>query len=69
MLAELNRKELKEFIKENELDIKVKKSMSEDDIRDEIREILEDDDDQDEDDEDEEDDIKEKLKAKAKKKK
>ena len=36
----MNRKELKACIKENELNIKVKKSMSDDDIRDLIREAL-----------------------------
>jgi hypothetical protein len=68
VLAELNRKELKAFIKENELDVKVKKSMSDDDIRDAIREEIDEDDEDEDEDEEEEEDIKTKLKKKAKKK-
>jgi hypothetical protein len=59
-LDELDRAELKKFIKEQELDISVKKSMSDDDIRKAIVEATADDeaeepeaDDEDEDDEDE----------------
>ena len=37
---DMNRKELKHYIKENELEITVKKSMSDDDIRDLIREAV-----------------------------
>ena len=51
----MDRKELKHYIKENELEITVKKSMSDDDIRDLIREAVADSDD-DEDSEEEETD-------------
>lgn len=44
---DMNRKELKHYIKENELEITVKKSMSDDDIRDLIREAVADSDDED----------------------
>jgi hypothetical protein len=39
-LDEMTRSELKRYIKENELDIKIKKTMSDDDIRDAINDIL-----------------------------
>lgn len=52
-LSEMNRKELKAYIKENDLDVKVKKGMDADDIREAIEEAGEDSDDDDEDDEDE----------------
>ena len=52
---DMDRKELKHYIKENELEITVKKSMSDDDIRDLIREAVADSDD-DEDSEEEETD-------------
>lgn len=59
---DMDRKELKAYIKENELEISVKKSMSDDDIRDAIREALknadEDSDEDDADDSDDEDDEK-----------
>ena len=42
---DMDRKELKHYIKENELEITVKKSMSDDDIRDLIREAVADSDD------------------------
>ena len=44
---DMNRKELKHYIKENELEITVKKTMSDDDIRDLIREAVADSDDED----------------------
>lgn len=44
---DMDRKELKHYIKENELEITVKKSMSDDDIRDLIREAVADSDDED----------------------
>lgn len=57
-LDEMDRKELKAYIKENELDVKVKKSMDEDDIREAINEAEDDDDsDDDEDDDDEMDEV------------
>lgn len=55
-LDDMDRKELKAYIKENELDVKVKKSMDEDDIREAITEA-EDGDDDDEDDDDEMDEV------------
>lgn len=51
---EMDRSELKAYIKENELDVSVKKSMSDDDIREAIQ-AAEGDDDDDDDDEDDED--------------
>lgn len=77
--ADMDRKELKEVIKENGLDITVKKSMSDDDIREAIREAMkkandsadEEDSDDEEDEEDEKpaakislDDIRKKLAGK-----
>ena len=52
---DMDRKELKRYIKENELEITVKKSMSDDDIRDLIREAVADSDDEDDSDEEETD--------------
>lgn len=48
----LDRSELKKYIKENELEVTVKKSMSDDDIREAIRAAQKSDDDEDEDDDD-----------------
>ena len=64
---DMDRKELKAYIKENELEISVKKSMSDDDIRDAIREALKNaDEDSDEDDaEDSDDDDDEKPAGKV----
>lgn len=53
-LDELSRAELKKFIKENELDITVKKSMSDDDVRAAITEATSEEDDDEEEPEDEE---------------
>ena len=53
---DMDRKELKHYIKENELEITVKKSMSDDDIRDLIREAVADSDDEDDSEEEETDD-------------
>lgn len=55
-LEEMDRKELKAYIKEEELDVKVTKKMDEDDIREAIAEAEGDDDDEDDDDDDEDDD-------------
>ena len=52
---DMDRKELKRYIKENELEITVKKSMSDDDIRDLIREAVADSDDEDDSEEEETD--------------
>ena len=52
---DMDRKELKHYIKENELEITVKKSMSDDDIRDLIREAVADSDDEDDSEEEETD--------------
>ena len=52
-LDDMDRKELKAYIKENDLDVKVTKKMDEDDIREAISEAEGDDDDEDEDDLDE----------------
>jgi U3 small nucleolar RNA-associated protein MPP10 len=49
-LEGMDRAELKAYIKENDLDVKVKKSMDEDDIREAIGEAEEDDDEDDDDD-------------------
>ena len=71
-LDDLDRSELKKFIKDKGLDITVKKSMSDDDLRDAIREKMkdsdEDSDNEDDDDEDEEDE-KPSKKAASKKSK
>lgn len=69
-LDDLDRSELKKLIKERGLDITVKKSMSDDDLRDAIREKLkeaEDDSDEDSDDEDDEEEEKKPSKKAAKK--
>ena len=64
---ELDRTELKKYIKANGLDIVVKKSMTDDDLRDAIREAVKDsDDDDDEDSEDDEDEEEEKPAKKSK---
>lgn len=52
----LDRSELKKYIKENELEVTVKKSMSDDDIREAIRAAQKSDDDEDDSDEDDSDD-------------
>ena len=59
----MDREALKSYIKENELDVKVKKSMSDEDIREAIREasVEEEEDDEEEDDEEEEETPKGKL--------
>jgi hypothetical protein len=54
-LSELNRTHLKKFIKDNELDVTVKKSMSDDDLRAAIAEAIGGSDDEEEDEEEEED--------------
>jgi hypothetical protein len=63
-IDEMDRDELKAYIKENELEVRVKKSMDEDDIREAIREAEGDEDDEDEDDEEEEEAPKKKRKKK-----
>lgn len=65
-LDELDRAELKALIKEEELDVKVMKSMSDDDLREAINEAREED--EEEDDEEEEEAPAPKRKATAKKK-
>jgi len=55
-LDELSRAELKVFIKEQELDVKVLKNDSDDELRDKVREALGEEDDEEEEDEDEDDD-------------
>ena len=67
-LDELDRNGLKKYIRENDLEVSVKKSMSEDDIREAIREALSEgsDSDEEEDDEEEEDEEEEDEKPKAK---
>ena len=66
---DMDRKELKRYIKENELEITVKKSMSDDDIRDLIREAVADSDDEDdseeEDTDEDSDDEEEQPKSKV----
>lgn len=57
-LEEMDRSELKAYIKENKLDVKVKKSMDEDDIREAIEEAEEEEDEDDEE-EDEDDELEE----------
>ena len=69
-LEDLDRSELKKLIKEKGLDITVKKSMSDDDLRDAIREKLkeaEDDSDEDEDEDSEDEEPKKPAKEAAKK--
>lgn len=60
-LDELDRNGLKKYIRENELEVSVKKSMSDDDIREAIREAM--DEEPEEDDEDDEEDEKPKAKV------
>lgn len=69
--TDMERDDLKKYIKKNGLDITVKKSMSDDDLRDAIRAAVksEDSDDEDEDDEDEEDEKPAKKSAKKSSKK
>lgn len=67
-LDDLDRAGLKKYIRENELEISIKKSMSDDDIREAIREALADDDNEEETEEEpeeEDDDEDEKPKAKV----
>lgn len=52
-LEDMDRKELKAYIKENDLDVKVTKKMDEDDIREAISEANDDEDDDEDEDEDE----------------
>lgn len=56
-LDDMDRKELKAYIKEQELDVKVTKKMDEDDIREAITEAEGDEDDDEEDDDDEMDEV------------
>ena len=66
-LDDLDRNGLKKYIRENELEVSIKKSMSDDDIREAIREALaEQDDSGDDSDDEEEDDEEEDEKPKAK---
>lgn len=67
--AEMDRTALKAYIKDNELDITVKKSMTDDDIREAIREAMGGDDSEEEDDEEEEEAPKSKVSLKDIKKK
>lgn len=62
-LDDLDRNELKKYIRDNDLDVSVKKSMSDDDLREAIREALKEDGDEDS---DEEDDEEEEEKPRAK---
>lgn len=64
-LDDMDRAELKSFIKEKGLEVSVKKSMSEDDLREAIREAMSEDDSEEEEDE-EEDEEEEEEKPKAK---
>lgn len=57
----LDRSELKKYIKENELEVTVKKSMSDDDIREAIRAAQKSDDDEDDSDDDDDDEPKSKV--------
>ena len=64
-LDDMDRTELKKYIKDNGLEVSVKKSMSDDDLREAIREALDDSEGEDEaEDEDEDDEEEEKPKAK-----
>lgn len=63
-LDDMDRTELKKYIKENGLEVSVKKSMTDDDLRDAIREAMDDSDSDDSDDEEDEDEEEEKPKAK-----
>ena len=62
----MERSELKNYIKEKGLEITVKKSMSDDDLRDAIREALKDSDEGDDSDDDDDDDDDEEEKPKSK---
>ena len=63
---DMERSELKNYIKEKGLEITVKKSMSDDDLRDAIREALKDSDEGDDSDDDDDDDDDEEEKPKSK---
>lgn len=64
-LDDMDRTELKKYIKENDLSVTIKKSMSDDDIREAIREAMSEDSDEDEDEESNEDEEEDKPKAKV----
>lgn len=66
--TDMERDELKKYIKKNGLDITVKKSMSDDDLRDAIRAAVKSDDSDDEDEDDDEDEEDEKPAKKSAKK-
>ena len=65
----MDRTELKKYIKENDLEVSVKKSMTDDDLREAIREAMGGDDSEEEDDEEEEEAPKSKVSLKDIKKK
>lgn len=64
--TDMDRSELKKYIKKEDLDISVKKSMSDDDIRDAIRSLVNNSDDEDGSDDSEDDDDEEEEKPKSK---
>ena len=64
-LDDMDRTELKKYIKDNGLEVSVKKSMSDDDLREAIREAMDDSEGDDEADEDEDDEEEEKPKSKV----
>lgn len=68
-LDDMDRTELKKYIKENDLEVSVKKSMTDDDLREAIREAMGGDDSEEEDDEEEEEAPKSKVSLKDIKKK
>lgn len=68
-LDDMDRTELKKYIKENDLEVSVKKSMTDDDLREAIREAMGGDDSEKEDDEEEEEAPKSKVSLKDIKKK
>lgn len=68
-LDDMDRTELKKYIKENDLEVSVKKSMTDDDLREAIREVMGGDDSEEEDDEEEEEAPKSKVSLKDIKKK
>ena len=63
-LDDLDRNELKKYIRDNDLDVSVKKSMSDDDLREAIREALKEDGEEDSDEEEEDEEEEEKPRAK-----
>lgn len=63
-LDDLDRNELKKYIRDNDLDVSVKKSMSDDDLREAIREALKEDGDEDSDEEEDDEEEEEKPRAK-----